>query len=771
MSLRRARRRDLRLLPVALVCWAWAAAAISLPALALWLGIGGATASGLLLLLAARGHRGVVRTFAATCAVAAAFGAVAALHVAFAQPARDAVAALPVDGGRSLTVEAVVVGKVERTATGWRFDAVAEHIAIGADRHPAQVPIVVRTTVVPPHLDLGATVTITGTAFRTDAGQRAVLVVRAGGEPVVRAPPRGVLATASHLRHGLQRAVAGLPPPAAGLIAGLSVGDTSAVSTELDAQMKASSLSHLTAVSGANCALVVGIAFAGAALLGAGRTIRVAAGVIALIGFVLLVSPEPSVVRAATMAVVAMTGLLLGRVGAGVSVLCVAIVVVLAADPWLALSMGFALSAAATGSLLLAAGPIADGLSRWMPAPLALALAVPLAAQLACGPLLVLITPTVPLYGVLANLVAGPAAPAGTVVGLLACLAGGVPVLAQGFAALAWLPAAWVAECARVAASLPGSAVPWLSGPPGLVAMTVTGTAVLLVILPHPQVPTRVRAIAALTLAAVAGTVLAAGPLAAIVERARTPHEWSIVACDAGQGDAVLIRSAGRVALIDTGPVPQALDACLTRFGVARLDLLVLTHFDLDHRGGVDAVRGRVGVVLHGPVDDPEAAAVVDGLAAGGAELARARTGMSGRLGESDWRVLWPGSGAYRGNDASVVIEITGGGLPSIVLLGDLSAGPQAALAPSLGAGYDVVKVAHHGSADQHAPLYERIAARVALVTVGENTYGHPRTEILDLLRDAGTRVLRTDQSGAVAVWSAGDRLRIWQEHAVDGAR
>ena len=70
------------------------------------------------------------------------------------------------------------------------------------------------------------------------------------------------------------------------------------------------------------------------------------------------------------------------------------------------------------------------------------------------------------------------------------------------------------------------------------------------------------------------------------------PHEWTIAACDIGQGDAVLLRSGGAVALIDTGPDPGPLDACLARLGLAHIDLLVLTHFDLDHVGGVSGGRG-----------------------------------------------------------------------------------------------------------------------------------------------------------------------------------
>jgi competence protein ComEC len=169
----------------------------------------------------------------------------------------------------------------------------------------------------------------------------------------------------------------------------------------------------------------------------------VVAGLAALAGFVVLVTPEPSVVRAATMSAVAMLALLLGRRGSGLALLALAVCVLLAADPWLALSLGFALSVAATGALLVLAPPLARGLGRFLPASLALALAVPLSAQLVCSPLIVLVSPGVAVYGVPANLLAAPAAPVATVLGLAACLAAPVPVLQAGLTALTWLPAAW----------------------------------------------------------------------------------------------------------------------------------------------------------------------------------------------------------------------------------------------------------------------------------------------------------------------------------------
>ena len=132
--------------------------------------------------------------------------------------------------------------------------------------------------------------------------------------------------------------------------------------------------------------------------------------------------------------------------------------------------------------------------------------------------------------------------------------------------------------------------------------------------------------------------------------------------------------------------------------------------------------------------------------------------------------VLWPppASRAFAGgNDASVVLDVRGGGIPPIVLLGDLSASPQRALEASgaLEPPYAIVKVAHHGSADQDAALYAAIQPTVAVITVGAgNDYGHPRDETMDILAGLGARIWRTDRDGIVCLWASGDTVSVWRD-------
>jgi competence protein ComEC len=445
-------------------------------------------------------------------------------------------------------------------------------------------------------------------------------------------------------------------------------------------------------------------------------------------------------------------------------------------DPWLAATPGFALSVVASGALILLAPPLSRGISRWMPSPVALALAVPLAAQLACGPIIALFAEQQSLIGVAANLLAAPAAPVATVIGLLACLAAPVPPLADLLAASAWLPAAWIATTATTTAGLPIAELllPAGIGSALLVLLVSVSLAVVLIrVRGAPDRRNRWEALSRRGAAAVLIVVVSLGGARAVLAgplaTATAPEGWAIAACDVGQGDAVLVRSEGAVALIDTGPDPALLTSCLQSLGVGRIDLLVLSHFDLDHVGGTSAVIGRVETVLHGPTGEPADDRLLQDLASGGARVTTAASGDRGVLGGADWQVLWPlrRSPVFaEGNDASVVMEFDGGAVPRSLFLGDLSAEPQRMLSRSIRLGtYSVVKVAHHGSADQDPGLYETIDATAAIFSAGaENDYGHPREEALDMLIATGAHILRTDEQGRILLGVGDEQLQVWTE-------
>jgi competence protein ComEC len=583
----------------------------------------------------------------------------------------------------------------------------------------------------------------------------------------VTADPPWYLEWANGVRSRFADAAAAFDGNGADLLPGLAIGDTSAVSGQLDAAMKSSSLSHLTAVSGSNCAVVVGLIVLLGRQLGFSRRVRLAAATTVLLAFVVLVTPQPSVLRAAVMAAIVLGALASGRPVRGLHVMSLAVIVLLASDPWLARNYGFALSVLATGGLILLAGPLADVLSRRLPRSLALIIAVPLAAQLCCQPVLILLQPSLPTYGVVANVLAEPVAPAATMLGLAACLVlPVVPWLGHALVALAWFPSSWIAAVATFFDGLPLGALPWPGGAPGLALLAVATVGGILAVLARG----RPRLLGALGAGAVLVLVIGTTGgtrLGVLLDR---PADWQIAMCDVGQGDSTLVRSEGVVALIDTGREPRLMAACLDDLGIGHIDLLILSHYDLDHVGGTSAVFGMVAEALIGPSSGADDDYLVAQLSDAGAAVTQASKGMTGTLGALQWSILWPKShlgGVEPGNDASVTVDFEcASGCLSSLFLGDLGDHPQQLVqAASPIHHVDVVKVAHHGSADQSAATYQHAAAAVGLIGVGaDNTYGHPTERLLDMLAAVGTVPLRTDQDGLIllSLGAAPGEVSVW---------
>ncbi|WP_409236238.1 ComEC/Rec2 family competence protein [Streptomyces sp. PA5.6] len=608
-----------------------------------------------------------------------------------------------------------------------------------------------------------------------DGGQVAA-VLRVDGEraPRVVGAPSGAQQVAGRLRGGLREATDGLPADARALLPGLVVGDTSRVPAELDQAFRATDLTHLLAVSGANLTIVLVLLIGPPGLaqraerLGLAprlgiplRTTAVLGGALT-VGFVIVCRPDPSVLRAAACGLIALLAIVTGRRRSLIPALATAVLVLVLYDPWLARSPGFLLSVLATGALLTLAPRWGEALrGRGVPARLADALAAAAAAQAVCAPVVAVLAARVSLVAVPCNLLAEFAVAPATVLGFAALAV--APVAMPVAEVLAWgasWPAEWIAGIARTGAALPGNGVEWPGGWRGGLVLAVVTVVLVLVgrrIVRHPWV---VVACAALFF-----LVVVQPPSVTRVIAGWPPPGWRLAMCDVGQGDAtVLAAGDGAGVVVDAGPDPLAADRCLRSLGIRRVPLVLLTHFHADHVAGLPGVlRGReVGEIqTTGFREPPEQADFVRRQAAAArVPVVSAVAGERRRAGPLDWQVLWPPAGPVPRpegpNDASVTLLVRTGGL-TVLLLGDLEPPAQRALlrspaAASLGS-VDVVKVAHHGSAHQDPQLLRRAAPRLALISCGaDNSYGHPSPLTLAALRAGGAQVLRTDTDGAVAV-------------------
>ena len=593
-------------------------------------------------------------------------------------------------------------------------------------------------------------------------GDDVVAVLSARSPPTPIGAPGIMQRAAAGLRDGLSasadRVLADRP---AGLLPGLAVGDTRAMDPVLVDQFRRAGLAHLTAVSGANVAIVLAAVVWPLRRRAVDRRVQAVVAAVALFGFVVLARPSPSVLRAAAMGAVALLALAAGRPRAAVPALAATVCVLLLVDPGLARDGGFALSVVATAAIVL----LAPGWSRrlrargWPPF-VADALAVSAAAGLATAPLIAALSGTVSPVSLPANLLAAPAVAPATVLGLAAAVISPVsPPLADALVWVAGWAVRWLVLVAERAAEVPDASVGWPAGIAGsvLLAVLLVGGGWLLWWFPRTR---------PLALAALLGLVVVGWPVRQAV-RGWPPPGSLVVACDVGQGDALVLPSGpGEGVLIDAGPDVGAVDRCLDRLGISALPLVLLSHLDADHAGGLaGAIDGRdVGVVATGtlsPADDRQAP--VDALVrrAGGERVVLV-PGDRRTVGTAVIEVLAPAperAAAYaEPNDLSLVVRVIHRGI-RILFTGDLSAAAEARiLAAGTDLRADVVKVPHHGSADADPDFLSATGARVALISVGaDNTYGHPAPSLLGMLAAAGMRVHRTDREGDLAVTGTAD--------------
>jgi competence protein ComEC len=480
--------------------------------------------------------------------------------------------------------------------------------------------------------------------------------------------------------------------------------------------------------------------------------------------FVALCRTEPSVLRAAAMGLVTLAALGSGSRAAGVRNLAVASMILLLVDPFLSRSIGFALSVLACAGIVWWARRWSVIMNRWLPLIIAESIAVPLAAQLATTPVVAAVSEQVSVAGLAANALAGPFVGPATVLGFAAA---GTSLLSGALAAVFGCGAAWSAQViiwiATIGSQLPGSewhlpvraaTLVWLAISSLLVGLSLAH------VLARPWL--------FLLLAGVMIICLGAVPR----QPGWPPRDWVLVACDVGQGDGLVVRTGRDSAIVvDSGPAPEVMEGCLDRLRIKRVPLLIITHFHADHVAGLVGVlrHRRVGQLWLSPLAPatPLTAIVRSQAVQQGIPMNAPLRGTRASVGEAELRVLGPvdhvapdQDESSKQNDSSLVIMVELVGL-RVLLTGDVEPpGQQAILGSGADLRADILKIPHHGSAQQDPAFFAATHARLAIASAGaHNDYGHPAPRTVQLARSLGMTLLRTDQNGSVAVRLTGDRL------------
>jgi competence protein ComEC len=366
--------------------------------------------------------------------------------------------------GRSLTVIDATASAVRRHDADWMPDHAPVTVFAVAGHWLGLLP--------------GQQLTVDARLRPPRRGDLVAAVAFASDDPTMDGRAPGVQRWAGRIRSALRDACAGLGADERGLVPGLVLGDVAAMPPDLTTAFRMTGLTHLNAVSGANCAIGVGAVLAALRWAGARRRWRAALAATALPAFVVLVRPSPSVLRAALMGGLVLLAEVLGRRSATIPILSATVLILVLVDPFLARSPGFAMSVAATAAIVLIAPGWTRRLARHMPRPLAAAVAVPAAAQLACTPILVAAFGQLTPLAVPANLLAAPAVAPATLAGIACALLAVVsPAAALVPAHVAGLSVGWLAVVARTLSALPGAGLRGPSGIAGIALVSGTGGA------------------------------------------------------------------------------------------------------------------------------------------------------------------------------------------------------------------------------------------------------------------------------------------------------
>lgn len=566
------------------------------------------------------------------------------------------------------------------------------------------------------------------------------------------------------------------------VVKGVMLGIRGEIPAETNQAFMTTGIVHILSVSGFHVGILLAALLGLRQLLGAGPQLDLLLAVPVLLVYLIMTGLGPAVVRAGVMAGLLLLANRLERPADWPTAMALAALVVLLGQPLLLFDVGFQLSFLATWGLFYLTPVLLKWLS-FLPRPVGVALAAPLAAQLATLPVVVRYFNLLSPVSLLANLVALPLV---SVIMLIGVVALGVGLIYLPLAGIINISTGVLTgifmQFVLFFSKLPGAAI-YLAAPSPAGVILWYGLlvgAVELAKRPERQFNLvkgleryRKQGFTALTVIGLLVLVWVWWP---------GPADLTVHFIDVGQGDSTLLQLPhGKNVLVDTGGWPgefadgqgagnKVVLPYLHRLGLNRLDMLVLTHCHEDHAGGAMAVIKALPVDLvvvspygMGPEEqgvDPHYTALLKTIKQKGIKLLPVQAGDQLAIDPAvQMRVLSPGrsfTGTHSDpNNNAVVLRLVYQDR-SLLLGADVEREAQQEILDS--GQYlksEILKVPHHGSKYSLPEFFQKVAPELAVISVGaRNSFGQPSPETVAVLQGAGVKVLRTDRDGAVVVKS-----------------